>query len=113
MPQDVHEIEWDLVYQPVLSHLSPSSSTLAMHIEPGASTTLPIRVRGKAGCTAARITVEYGHVDREALQHQAITGKNAKFHVRTIEIPFSLTVHRLSFVKTCRLLPCERPRLPS
>ncbi|GAC99849.1 hypothetical protein PHSY_007452 [Pseudozyma hubeiensis SY62] len=82
LPQDIHETEWDLVHRPVLSW---EGSSAAVWIEPGASTTVPIQVRGKIGCTTATVNVEYGHVDR--------LGAGAKFWVRRLEVGMRMTVH--------------------
>ena len=85
MPQDVHEIEWDLVHQPVLSQLGRGARSAAMRVEPGASMTVPIRVRGKVGCTSATVKIEYGHANWD--------GVGAKFWVRRLEVPLRLSVH--------------------
>ncbi|CBQ68893.1 related to hypercellular protein (hypa) [Sporisorium reilianum SRZ2] len=85
MPQDVHEIEWDLVHQPVLSRVGKRPPSVAVRVEPGASTTIPVRVRGKVGCTSACVSIEYGHVDWD--------GVGAKFWVRRVEVPVRLSVH--------------------
>ncbi len=79
MPQDVHEIEWDLVHRPVLSRVASE----AVRIERGASATIPVRVFGKVGCSSAVIRVEYGHLTEGA----------GKFWVRRLELPFRLSVH--------------------
>ncbi|CDU24850.1 related to hypercellular protein (hypa) [Sporisorium scitamineum] len=85
MPQDVHEIEWDLVHQPVLSRVGKGPSSVAVRVEPGASTMIPIKVRGKVGCRRACVSVEYGHVDWE--------GVGAKFWVRRVEVEMRVSVH--------------------
>ncbi len=78
LPADVHEVEWDLVHQPALSRDPSDTRGDAVHIEAGASTTLPVRVTAKAGCTYAVISLEYAHLDRSK-------GATTKVHVRMLE----------------------------
>ncbi|TKY89469.1 hypothetical protein EX895_002000 [Sporisorium graminicola] len=99
MPQDVHEIEWDLVHQPVLSQIATPPSSVAVRVEPGASTTFPIRVRGKAGCTSASVSVEYGLVDWERV--------GAKFWVRRVEVPMRLSIHPVVVCSALTVAPLK------
>lgn len=101
LPQDVHEIEYDLVHQPVLAQVDPQPQAGAVQIEPGASITVPVRVRGKVGCSQAVITVEYAHVDWDKLQE----GMKGKIHVRSVEVPFRITVHPVVVCRELRIAP--------
>ncbi|SPO47356.1 related to hypercellular protein (hypa) [Moesziomyces antarcticus] len=98
LPADVHEVEWDLVHQPALSRDSSDTRGDAVHIEAGASTTLPVRVTAKAGCTYAVISLEYAHLDRSK-------GATTKVHVRMLEVAFRLTVHPVVVCRDLTIVP--------
>lgn len=63
LPGDVHELEWQLLYAPVLSLEKETLQTL--HIAPHSSATVSVTVRGKCGCDWAQMQVYYGHVQAE------------------------------------------------
>ncbi|SPO28950.1 related to hypercellular protein (hypa) [Ustilago trichophora] len=106
LPQDVHEIEWDLVHQPVLSQPGnlPASG---VRIEPGASKTFLIQVRGKIGCTSAGISVEYGNVDWDRLHSGVGTDAGTKVNMRKVELGFRMTVHEVVVCRGLRVGPVK------
>ncbi|KAJ1019147.1 hypothetical protein NDA18_006295 [Ustilago nuda] len=104
LPQDVHEIEWDLLHQPCMAQAGGQPQQLAMRIEPAASTIIPIQVRGKIGCMQAKVTVEYAHVEWDKVR-AGISGTN--FYVRTLEVGFGMTVHPVVVCRGFSIAPLK------
>ncbi|SNX86196.1 related to hypercellular protein (hypa) [Melanopsichium pennsylvanicum] len=103
LPQDVYELEWNLVHQPVLSQLSPQAG--GIRIKPGANKTIPIQVRGKIGCSRATVRVEYGHVDTDKL-HSGLSSEG-KIHLRQVEVDMGFTVHAVVVCRDLKIAPLK------
>ncbi|KAI3626909.1 TRS120 [Malassezia furfur] len=76
---DVHELEWQLLYQPVLAI---GSDARTLELAPRASCTVPLRVRAKAECAWASVRVYYGNP----------AGEDAALVLRTTLLSIPLSV---------------------
>ena len=83
---DVHEIEWQLLYAPVLA--LPHATQAAIRIEPHSSCTVPLQVSGRPGCRWASVQVYYGYVRRsEGVEHMP-----ARVQLRSVQRTIPITV---------------------
>lgn len=83
---DVHEIEWQLLYAPVLA--LPHATQAAIRIEPHSSCTVPLQVSGRPGCRWASVQVYYGYVRRsEGMEHMP-----ARVQLRSVQRTIPITV---------------------
>lgn len=76
---DVHELEWQLLYQPVLA---VGSDARSLELAPRASCTVPLHVRAKAECAWASVRVCYGNPAAE----------DTTLVLRTVLLPIPLSV---------------------
>ncbi|PKI84935.1 hypothetical protein MVES1_001335 [Malassezia vespertilionis] len=78
LPGDVHELEWQLLYAPVLSVEAHD----ALEIAPHSARTVHLHVYGKAGCEWASMRIYYGNTSLEARDVQ----------LRTVQLTIPLSV---------------------
>lgn len=78
---DVHELEWQLLYAPVLSVAQDAQT--ALRIPPRGTATVDLTVRGKASCEWASIRVYYGNTQG---------ADDAALSLRTLQVPVPLSI---------------------
>lgn len=91
LPADAHQLEWQLLHQPVLSY---DRRPRSIKISPGRSVLLPIKLRGKLDCTRGTINVDFAHLDAPG-RGGLPTEETKNFYTRRVSLSFGLTVYPL------------------
>jgi hypothetical protein len=89
LPADAHQLEWQLLHQPVFTC---TRRPRAIKVLPGRSILVPISVRGKLDCTRGTVHVDFAHVDAPG-RGGLVTEETKNFHTRRTSMVFGMTVY--------------------
>lgn len=90
LPEDVHQLEHQLVHSPVFSGIPsrPRSIKIPPH---GRSVTIPIKIRGKIDCSRGVVNVDFGYLNAPG-RGGLPTEETKNFFTRRVTLPFAISV---------------------